>query len=256
MTITSTTPSSTPANRLSPRAFTLIELLVVIAIIALLAAILFPVFGRARENARRTSCLSNTRQIGIGLMQYLQDYDNRMTLSWYGAWGDGSSGASNYKWMDAIFPYVKSEQVFTCPSDSINLKYVQRSGYNFGSYGINEMAYAYAKSPVGKKMSQIAAPSQTVFATETLSGGSAFFACYGPTSGCETAINSGTDPRTWTPVGGSAIVERHLGTANVLFADGHSKAQKLEFLRTFSTTNFVPGFPSALYMKYMTIDDD
>src|SRR2546423_6076610 len=89
-------------TRLRP-GFTLIELLVVIAIIAILAAILFPVFAKARENARKTSCLSNLKQMGLGLMQYSQDYDECMP-----------KGASNNRgngWGGPVFPYVKSAQV-------------------------------------------------------------------------------------------------------------------------------------------------
>jgi prepilin-type N-terminal cleavage/methylation domain-containing protein/prepilin-type processing-associated H-X9-DG protein len=90
----------------TPTGFTLIELLVVIAIIAILAAILFPVFGRARENARRASCQSNLKQIGLGLVQYAQDYDG---------YTPGSSN-NNISWPTLIFPYIKSEQLFACPS--------------------------------------------------------------------------------------------------------------------------------------------
>ncbi|BCM91168.1 hypothetical protein IAD21_03032 [Abditibacteriota bacterium] len=94
------------------KGFTLIELLVVIAIIAILAAILFPVFARARENARRASCQSNLKQIGLGYMQYAQDYDG---------WTPGSSNASagtgsQVSWPTLVFPYIKSEQLFVCPS--------------------------------------------------------------------------------------------------------------------------------------------
>lgn len=91
--------------------FTLIELLVVIAIVATLAAILFPVFARARENARRASCASNLKQIGLGIMQYTQDYDERMPQrrmtnqdDWY---------------RSLIFPYVKSTGLFRCPSNPL-----------------------------------------------------------------------------------------------------------------------------------------
>jgi len=102
---------------LRPRkAFTLIELLVVIAIIAILAAILFPVFGRARENARRSSCQSNMKQIGLGILQYTQDYDEKYPQAyWYK--NDAGDSEGYFQWTGATRPYVKSEQLFVCPSD-------------------------------------------------------------------------------------------------------------------------------------------
>lgn len=110
------------------RGFTLIELLVVIAIIAILAAILFPVFARARENARRASCQSNLKQISLGMLQYLQDYDEKFPVGalWPAVTQTDSTLPGYYYrnidnqrvcWMDMIFPYVKSIQVFQCPSD-------------------------------------------------------------------------------------------------------------------------------------------
>ena len=102
------------------RGFTLIELLVVIAIIALLAAILFPVFARARENARRASCQSNLKQIVLGLTQYTQDYDERLPFVEIG-FGDTGVTMSDYLvWMDVIQPYVKNAQIFRCPSTTKN----------------------------------------------------------------------------------------------------------------------------------------
>ena len=92
----------------SHRAFTLIELLVVIAIIALLAAILFPVFARARENARKSSCANNLKQIGLGFQQYSQDYDGMTPGS--------SSAGGNASWPSLLMPYIKGEQIFACPS--------------------------------------------------------------------------------------------------------------------------------------------
>ena len=118
--------------------FTLIELLVVIAIIAILAAILFPAFARARENARRSSCQSNLKQLGIGFQMYLQDYDSFYPVGLVqdddtAAYGSGSStapgsGCANVGglfyydfgqgWGGQLYPYVKNTQVFTCPDDT------------------------------------------------------------------------------------------------------------------------------------------
>jgi prepilin-type N-terminal cleavage/methylation domain-containing protein/prepilin-type processing-associated H-X9-DG protein len=153
-------------SRSGRRGFTLIELLVVIAIIAILAAILFPVFAKAREKARQTACLSNEKQIGLGLLQYEQDFDEALPYIWYGTNGGGSAAGGNYKWMDAVYPYIKSDAVFSCPDATypqINAQgnfypyhYYQNyagltptpagngvggSGNNFyyGSYGLNAM---------------------------------------------------------------------------------------------------------------------
>jgi prepilin-type N-terminal cleavage/methylation domain-containing protein/prepilin-type processing-associated H-X9-DG protein len=116
-------------------AFTLIELLVVIAIIAILAAILFPVFAQAREKARAISCLSNEKQIGLGILQYQEDYDEKNPggMSGYGG-GAGYAGQ--------IYPYVKSTQVFKCPSDPLNGDGggAPPGGYRVSSLAVNSNA--------------------------------------------------------------------------------------------------------------------
>jgi prepilin-type N-terminal cleavage/methylation domain-containing protein/prepilin-type processing-associated H-X9-DG protein len=104
--------TSSQVKRASLKAFTLIELLVVIAIIAILASILFPVFGRARENARRSSCQSNLKQLGLGFAQYTQDYDELMPPA-----GHQDMTPVKYYWND-IDPYLKSRQIWKCPSST------------------------------------------------------------------------------------------------------------------------------------------
>ena len=95
-------------------AFTLIELLVVIAIIAILAAILFPVFAQAREKARQASCMSNGKQLGLALIQYSQDYDETLPCAILSPW-DTYAGSH---WQTAIVPYIKDYNAYLCPDDS------------------------------------------------------------------------------------------------------------------------------------------
>jgi prepilin-type N-terminal cleavage/methylation domain-containing protein/prepilin-type processing-associated H-X9-DG protein len=105
--------------------FTLIELLVVIAIIAILAAILFPVFAQARDKARSASCLSNLKQIGTGIMMYAQDYDEKMPFNYQYHWDAAGNQIPNLLdwWQDLCRPYVKNETVYSCPSASPHLTY-------------------------------------------------------------------------------------------------------------------------------------
>ena len=104
-------------SRKSQSGFTLIELLVVIAIIAILAAILFPAFARARENARRASCQSNMKQLGLSFMQYAQDFDEKLPVTAKNTFAAGIP-ITGAHWPSYVYPYVKSTQIFKCPSDS------------------------------------------------------------------------------------------------------------------------------------------
>src|SRR5690606_21073667 len=108
--------------------------------ISILAAILFPVFARARENARRTSCLSNLKQIGLGIMQYVQDYDETYPLTHY----DRTPGDSTtrYYWWSMLQPYIKSTQVFSCPSSAFS------DGTANGNYGANREVIPLTPNPI------------------------------------------------------------------------------------------------------------
>lgn len=236
----------------------LIELLIVIAIIAVLAALLFPVFARARENARRTSCAGNLRQIGLGMLQYIGDNDETMPFSFYGSFGD--SDATNYKWMDAVYPYVKTEALFTCPSDAAtNARYLYQgniaagsSSINYGSYGLNG---AYGAGPDNTtpprssaayrvKMSQVAVPAATVWVADNNNAPSAL-----NTGGSQGFFWATTMPAidATNPRQLQNIVARHLDLANVLFCDGHVKASRLEVLARLNGAGIASIF---------TIEDD
>ena len=222
-------------------AFTLIELLVVIAIIALLAAILFPVFSRARENARRSSCLSNMRQVGLGLLQYTQDYDEKLVRSWSGT-NNQASDAQRYKWMDAIFPYIKSEQVFTCPSDSFKAfgyPYRFRDGLKYGSYAINTAYWGedLIQSPAGGDNMSLAAIQDAAGCVWIGEGGGHFEVAWENKSEQPDVEVDPTGLRymDW-------LVERHLSTTSVLFCDGHAKAVKLDSLAKKNSAGYYPAF--------------
>src|SRR5690606_27594702 len=147
--------------------FTLIELLVVIAIISILAAILFPVFARARENARRTSCMNNLKQIGLGIFMYSQDYDEKLPRAVLADEGVASEN-NPYGWADALQPYLKSTQLFQCPSEKRSIKLgtsgnfagkpdptTAYGGENYTDYWINTEAQ-------GQNESALQYPSQTI----------------------------------------------------------------------------------------------
>jgi prepilin-type N-terminal cleavage/methylation domain-containing protein/prepilin-type processing-associated H-X9-DG protein len=217
------------------RAFTLIELLVVIAIIAILAAILFPVFAQARESARKTSCLSNLKQQGTALMMYAQDYDEQL-VPWHAgsaANGDTVAGdpwggpapfrdAENFDlaWDRLIQPYLKNGQVSGCPSDltpGTNEFHFGVGGTAVRSFSMpGNMGGNWCPNTPANKLPNIPRTAETIYLTER--------------DNCAAAIDAwGADPRpawNWCAVNDaeSETAWRHSAHANFLYADGHAKA--------------------------------
>jgi prepilin-type N-terminal cleavage/methylation domain-containing protein/prepilin-type processing-associated H-X9-DG protein len=195
--------------------FTLIELLVVIAIIAILAAILFPVFARARGNARRASCMSNAKQIALGMMQYTQDYDEKLPLY---------SNATNVYWPTVIQPYVKSIQLFTCP-ESPDRIYTTGDRNGVAGYGYNPYLWASIVNGVwspwnlnSRALAEITKPASTVLigdSSEVILWMPVFSAYPGWNTSFATFVAFSNDWVSTTP--------RHFDGMNFAFADGHVK---------------------------------
>ena len=226
-------------NRFSARqansAFTLIELLVVIAIIAILAAILFPVFARARENARRSSCQSNLKQVGLGILQYVQDYDEKFPPAAV------YPGTENNGYQELVQPYVKSTQLFVCPSntrqvvvngtaapDAILNHYVANGGdsVNAGQTakwgGVRPMNYP-GTSGGGIAQAQMEFASQLILVHENSNA-------------------TRTEPVAYDPA--DLSFTNHLATTNFLFSDGHVKSLKPTATLNPNLWNVSQGAPS------------
>ncbi len=205
----------------APRGFTLIELLVVIAIIAILAAILFPVFARAREKARQTSCLSNVKQLTLGALMYVQDYDECLFGHIQGTRNTFYPPVEPFlNWSQQVHPYVKNAQIFTCPSNPTAGWTFTPKDYYFG-YGMNYwMTYYYYYSTGA--MSYIQKPAETIWFTDCN-----YYVVY-PT--CYLATYP-TNP-TYGVNGTARLQLRHNGGVNVGFLDGHAKWMSREAIES------------------------
>ncbi len=248
---------------LTRRGFTLIELLVVIAIIAILAAILFPVFAKAREKARQTSCLSNARQMTTAVQAYIQDYDETMPMAPDWACPGGSPNAHNFpwvRWFVLIQPYMKNQQICKCPSGVLSAAYWStpadwtpnmvsyakgvwspcRNMWRFGADGVSH-------SP--------ASPAWSLAAYEQPANSIAIADSANQNDGCCIAsaiafANSPTCDDICAAEGGTFNMSyaRHNGGSNIGFVDGHAKWYKAEkIIQEYDTAalmpSYHPGFP-------------
>lgn len=224
--------------------FTLIELLVVIAIISLLASILFPVFGKAREKARQTTCANNMKQLSAGMLMYAQDYDE--TFPWWLYLNNNERPT----WQMLIAPYVgfklsgwKDNSVFLCPSDSkIMADWVYPSNYARNSYAVNiavidkssDDANADGKKG-GRTMAEITNTTSTILLIEhhhrnnCVGVGASSGKCYNTNFSYEYTVQNGTMSNDAGKAG------YHSGGNNWAFCDGH--VQWMPWSRTISPNN-------------------
>jgi prepilin-type N-terminal cleavage/methylation domain-containing protein len=240
-------------TRKSRLGFTLIELLVVIAIIAILAAILFPVFAQARERARAISCISNTKQLGLAEMMYLQDYDETF---WSNPWpGNGQNGIVNPAnngttfWSDLLQPYIKNTGVFSCPSnadvlfDTANYippatpqgsKNYYRVAYGFGEKGVHG---DQDRGPYS--LAELQKPAQVALLGDAVTAWN-FLNCQADP---DKAKGVGTYYFTRGINGWSLYGKpRHFDGINFTYADGHSKYGKASKSPQAGLPDYLAGF--------------
>ncbi|MES2460475.1 MAG: DUF1559 domain-containing protein [Armatimonadota bacterium] len=237
-------------------AFTLIELLVVIAIIAILAAILFPVFAQARAKARQTACLSNMKQIGLGLMMYMQDNDDVYPQHLLQPVINGAT--VNVGWAQFIYPHVKNADIFVCPdrkdvspnfrftsakTDYVAANYAQgQYGISYGmNYWLNSWYYPacnHAAPCDGLTTAMIKDPSNTVWIAENGNNSvilyNGFFQTYPSYYGSGTSAGGDLNATYGfkVPTAAARLTDRHNGGLNVIWGDGHAKWMRREVLES------------------------
>ncbi|MEO7719030.1 MAG: DUF1559 domain-containing protein [Capsulimonas sp.] len=233
-------------NSTRRKAFTLIELLVVIAIIAILAAILFPVFAKAREKARQISCLSNLKQLGLGMLQYNQDSDESFPRS--------NCPPDRDNWAQVIYPYVKSMNVYKCPDNPDGARFDPTNRWNNGagtqnvtwmgqtnwltgsqaipsSYGMSNFIGAFELNG-GRALSQanINAPANKILLAERYgnNNGAKVPGCNQPPANQDGMGWSDWDTTntstTWSYA--CELYVPHTKQSNFLFADGHARSMR------------------------------
>ncbi len=206
--------------------FTLIELLVVIAIVCVLAALLFPAFGRVRDNARRASCLSNMKQIGLGFLQYAQDHDERLPQP--------NDAGNTQTWRQFIFAYVKGRQLFGCPSNprkteiasgdlgSPDGPFVVSYSMNRGVAALSSGGQTDSRFP-GTLLSGLSDTTRLILVAESMEGLSTVVLNNAGNPAARPDATFAVPTSSPSNLDGWGLFAGHSGTSNYLFADGHAK---------------------------------
>lgn len=207
------------------RAFTLIELLVVIAIIAILAAILFPVFSQAKEAAKKTACLSNNKQLGLAIQLYLGDYDD--TMFFRGGFKNSRSGliptANANRWWNLLVPYTKSSAIFKCPSDQ-----QPTASNDINGVASIQRSYIAVSTAESLNLTTVPDPTDTIIVTEKW--GQDYTGLVGdswiePFNG-DFSIDATDASRTYK------AADRHMHQMNAVMFDSHAKAVTGGYIRS------------------------
>jgi prepilin-type N-terminal cleavage/methylation domain-containing protein/prepilin-type processing-associated H-X9-DG protein len=224
-------------SRRNAAGFTLIELLVVIAIIAILAAILFPVFAQARDKARSAACLSNAKQQALAVHMYAQDNDETLPIIYYGAANKGQ-GSGHWPWLKVLMPYVKNKAVYTCPS-LLSANWDASAGL-YGKGPDNEwpsvVGYGYNLLMDHKPLAQMQNPASTLAIAETR-----YYPpghpSYNPKWGwyfawppLPTAIDPASKTNPKQLFSQTLVADRHMNGNNVIWSDGHAKWMRWDVL--------------------------
>ncbi len=216
------------------RGFTLIELLVVIAIIAILAAILFPVFAKAREKARQTSCLSNAKQLATGLYMYCQDYDEALPFCFS---SDGYPGYTWYRyWYEQAEPYIKNTQIFSCPSSGVQYNFLTR---RTADYGWNQAHMPYRYPYGATSLALLHRPAEIMMFCDAQPSGGIVTWDNRMYTYCAICYNNPTYAYLC-----NSVANRHNDGANVGYWDGHAKWLQRTAINAVSPANEIFWFHS------------
>ena len=254
-------------------AFTLIELLVVIAIIAILAAILFPVFAQAREKARQTSCLSNIKQIGLGLLMYAQDYDEQFPRADYtlptgtpsplnpNATGTFGLRINHYKWQAWTLPYIKNTQVFFCPSRTRDeIAWGTNGEIKGNGYALNLSLSGRPIAPAGENpgflgggLPGLNTPAETFLIQELRNQISFSYCSASPCVSGATLYPAARQDSWYNYLTPGGVVEKknapHSDGFNFCYADGHAKYLNVKQMIGLSPTAAEwPGAPNCTFV--------